>query len=248
MRVSARFLDVLNYLSATDSYDGARSYEVYDGRHRGENNYAQQQDSQRKPAVPFQVIKRRAVQRRFLAHLQHQTVVTVGSFVERHLPLGSLIHQPTFASGRVSSSRGKVREKTWETSLTQRDIPENGETTGRGRTLYSHCLCERAPASAQRTASTSKVFTRSFRDETRSDSTPGVFAGHGNASWCQTSCDTFVNIDTHEHLPSVGRPAGGQIRPLGTPWGLICEFGEHILIDRGKGEPVSREKGHATQM
>ena len=105
MRVSARFLDVLNYLSATDSYDGARSYEVYDGRHRGENNYAQQKDSKRKPAVPFQVVKRRAVQRRFLAHLQDQTVVTVGSFVERHLPLGSLIHQPTFASGRVSSSR-----------------------------------------------------------------------------------------------------------------------------------------------
>ena len=65
---------------------------------------------------------------------------------------------------------------------------DNGETTGRGRTLYSpcHCTCERAPASAQRTASTSKVFARSFRDETRSDSTPGVFAGHGNASWCQT--------------------------------------------------------------
>lgn len=177
MRVSARFLDVLNYLSATDSYDGARSYQVYDGRHRGEYDYAQQKDSHRKPAVPFQVIKRRAVQRRFLAHLQHQTVVTVGSFIERHLPLGSLVHQPTFASGRVSSSRGEFVKEMGK----QRDHGKNGETTGRGRTLYSpcHCTCERAPASAQRTASTSKVFARSFRDESRSDSTPGVFAGTG---------------------------------------------------------------------
>ena len=115
MRVSARFLDGLNYLSATDSYDGARSYQVYDGRHRGEYDYAQQKDSHRKPAVPFQVIKRRAVQRRFLAHLQHQTVVTVGSFVERYLPLGSLVHQPT--SGRVSSAAAEF-------------VKRNGETTG----------------------------------------------------------------------------------------------------------------------
>lgn len=116
MRVSARFLDVLNYLSATDSYDGARSYQVYDGRHRGEYDYGNQEEGRRKPAVPFQVIKRRAVQRRFLAHLQHQTVVTVGSFVERYLPLGSLVHQPT--SGRVSSAAAEF-------------VKRNGETTGR---------------------------------------------------------------------------------------------------------------------
>lgn len=115
MRVSARFLDVLNYLSATDSYDGARSYQVYDGRHRGEYDYGNQEEGRRKPAVPFQVIKRRAVQRRFLAHLQHQTVVTVGSFVERYLPLGSLVHQPT--SGRVSSAAAEF-------------VKRNGETTG----------------------------------------------------------------------------------------------------------------------
>ena len=182
MRVSARFLDVLNYLSATDSYDGARSYQVYDGRHRGEYDYGNQEEGRRKPAVPFQVIKRRAVQRRFLAHLQHQTVVTVGSFVERYLPIGSLVHQPT--SGRVSSAAAEFVKKNGGNNGTV-----GGETTGRERTLYSpcHCPCERAPASAQRTASTSKVFARSFRDETRSDSTPGVFAGHGDASWCQTS-------------------------------------------------------------
>ena len=145
MRVSARFLDVLNYLSATDSYDGARSYQVYDGRHRGEYDYGNQEEGRRKPAVPFQVIKRRAVQRRFLAHLQHQTVVTVGSFVERHLPLGSLIHQSTFASGRVSSSRGEVREKKWGNNGTFRKMWRQRDEDAPSILRVTVCANERRP-------------------------------------------------------------------------------------------------------
>ena len=141
MRVSARFLDGLNYLSATDSYDGARSYQVYDGRHRGEYDYAQQKDSHRKPAVPFQVIKRRAVQRRFLAHLQHQTVVTVGSFVERYLPLGSLVHQPT--SGRVSSAAAEFVKRNGETTGHSGKCGDNGT---RSHPLFSVSLSVRTSA------------------------------------------------------------------------------------------------------
>ena len=179
MRVSARFLDVLNYLSATDSYDGARSYQVYDGRHRGEYDYGNQEEGRRKPAVPFQVIKRRAVQTvpRALAAPDRRD----RRQFRRTTPAAWVSYPPAYV-GAGQFSRGEVR---WCQGR------ECG-TTGRDAPLFSCHVCERRRLGAGDGFDV-EVFARSFRDETRSDSTPGFFAGTG----CQlvpNVSDTFVNI------------------------------------------------------